>query len=377
MNSDTQPNVFLVTGDDPAMIAAETAKVIRRVAGDNPDPFCLDILREREGVALADLVRQAVRAVLSPPFLGGHKTVWLKEFSGFGADSASATPKTPEAAALRELAAQIVKGLPADIVLVMDGPGADLEKPLAKACAARGKVIACDRPKLRNRDWRSEMRGLIERRAADKGASLPAEVVDYLTDVIGTDTGRIEGELEKLICYAGGPGQPISREAAEQLCVGQGEELPWALTNALGRRDVGEALRTIRVLLEEGRDDGQGARALLGQMARFYRELLQMKVFMAERGLRSPQAVVGALQRLSSEEKERYREEGLGVVTGNAFRGRPLAEQAGAYSGPELIAALRGLRDAYLRCVTSGVPERVALEDMVIRTAAPAAPPRR
>lgn len=377
MSNDGQPNVFLVTGNDPAMIAVETAKIVRRVAGDDPDPFALDVMREREGIALPDLIRQVVRAVLSPPFLGGHKTVWLKEFSGFGADSAGAAPKDPEAAALRELTEQIVKGIPADVVLVLDGPGADLEKPLAKACRARGQVLSCDRPSLRNRDWRGEMRGLIERRAADKGANLSAEVVDYLTDVMGTDTGRIDGELEKLICYAGGPGQPIRREAAEQLCTGQGEELPWALTNALGRRDVAEALRCIRVLLEEGRDDALGARTLLGQMARFYRELLQMKVFMAERNLRSPQAVVGTLQRLRPEEKEACRQDGLAVAAGNAFRGRPLAEQAEAYSGPELIEAVRGLRDAYVRCVTAGVPERVALEDIVMRTAAPAARLRR
>ena len=377
MSNDGQPNVFLVTGNDPAMIAVEAAKIVRRVAGDDPDPFALDVMREREGMALADLVRQVVRAVLSPPFLGGCKTVWLKEFSGFGADSASAAPKDPEAAALRELTEQIVKGVPTDVVLVLDGAGADLDKPLAKACRARGQVLSCDRPSLRNRDWRGEMRGLIERRAADKGANLSAEVVDYLTDVMGTDTGRIDGELEKLICYAGGPGQPIRREAAEQLCTGQGEELPWALTNALGRRDVAEALRCIRVLLEESRDDALGARTLLGQMARFYRELLQMKVFMAERNLRSPQAVVGALQRLRPEEKEACRQDGLAVAAGNAFRGRPLAEQAEAYSGPELIEAVRGLRDAYVRCVTAGVPERVALEDIVIRTATPAARLRR
>ncbi len=377
MSNDGQPNVFLVTGNDPAMIAVETAKIVRRVAGDDPDAFALDVMREREGIALPDLVRQVVRAVLSPPFLGGRKTVWLKEFSGFGADRAGAAPKDPEAAALRELTEQIVKGIPADVVLVLDGPGADLDKPLAKACRARGQVLSCNRPSLRNRDWRGEMRGLIERRAADKGADLSTEVVDYLTDVMGTDTGRIDGELEKLICYAGGPGQPIRREAAEQLCTGQGEELPWALINALGRRDVAEALRCIRVLLEEGRDDALGARTLLGQMARFYRELLQMKVFMAERNLRSPQAVVGALQRLRPEEKEACRQDGLAVATGNAFRGRPLAEQAEAYSGPELIEAVRGLRDAYVRCVTAGVPERVALEDIVIRTAAPAARLRR
>jgi hypothetical protein len=44
---------------------------------------------------------------------------------------------------------------------------------------------------------------------------------------------------------------------------------------------------------------------------------------------------------------------------------------AEAYSGVELIEAVRAARDAYLRCITSSVSERVVLEEIVIRTAAP------
>ena len=373
MNSAAQANVFLVTGDDPAMIAVEAAKIVHRVAGEKPDAFALDIVREHEGAEAIEVLRQVLRSVQTPPFLGTRKTVWLKGFSGFASESAAAVPKTPEAVALRELAERISKGVPGDIALVLDGPGADPGKPLASACRGGGELVLCNRPTLRQREWRHDMRVLLERRAADKGLKLPAAVADYLTDILGTDTARLEGELEKLICYIGGPDQPVTRADAEQVCVGEGEELPWALSNALGRRELEEALRLIRVLLEQAADEGDGARSLLGQTAKFYRELLQMKVFMVERGLRTPQAVVMALQGLSAEEKERCRAEGLAVAAGNAFRGRPLAEQAEGYSGAELIAAVRTVRDAYLRCITSSVGERAVLEDVVSRTVAPAA----
>ena len=376
-SSTAGPNVFLVTGNDPALVAAETARIIREVAGSDPDPFALEVVRETDDSAPEEILRQVARAVQTPPFLGGRKTVWLRDFSGFAADSAAAKTKSPDATALRDLAEIIEKGIPADVVLVMDGPGVDSRKPLAKACQARGKVIVCERPSLRQRQWREEMNAVIRRRADERGVRLGADVVELLTDCLGTDTARIESELEKLICYAGGPEGPITCEAVEALCHGQGEELPWALTNALGRRDLTEALRIIGVLLQQSGDEGTGARALLGQMARFYRELLETKVFMAERRLRSPQALVNALQGMTPEEKARCSAAGLGIVNGSPYRGRPLAEQSGLYSGPELIAALRGLRDAFLRCVTAGVPERVALEEIVIRTAAAPAPSRR
>lgn len=377
-SSKDRPNVFLVTGNDPALVAAETARVVREAAGIDPDPFALEVVREADGSAPEEVLRQVARAVQTPPFLGGRKTVWLRDFSGFAADSAAAKTKTAEAAALRDLAELIEKGISAEVVLVMDGPGVDQRKPLAKACQARGRVIVCERPNLRQRQWRDDMSAVIRRRADERGVSLAAEVVEYLTDCLGTDTARVESELEKLICYAGGPDQAITREAAEALCQGQAEELPWALTNALGRRDLPEALRVIGVLLQQdSRDDGAVARSLLGQMGRFFRELLEAKVFMAERRLRSPQAMVNALLGLTPEEKARCLAAGLTIVDGSPYRGRPLAEQAGLYSGPELVAALRGLRDAFLRCVTAGVPERVALEEIVMRTTAATAPSRR
>lgn len=256
MNSPGKANVFLITGDDAASIAAETAAIIAREAGPDPDPFRLDVFREREGADRAELVRQAIRSLLSPPFLGGRKTVWLKDFSGFEDESGGAQPKGPEAVALRELAVRIAAGVPGDIVLVLSGPGADPAKPLAQACAANGQVIACTRPTLRDRQWRGVMRERIEARAAEKGARLAREAIDYLVEALGTDTAAIPGEIEKLICYVGGPEQPIRVQDAEAVCCGRGEELPWALSNALGARDATAVLGAVSVLLAQGGDEG-------------------------------------------------------------------------------------------------------------------------
>jgi DNA polymerase III delta subunit len=219
------------------------------------------------------------------------------------------------------------------------------------------------------------MRELIAERAAEKGLRLPPEVLEYLVAALGTDTGRIPGELEKLICYAGGPDRPVSVEDAEQVCPGSGEELPWALSNALGRRNLGEALRVIQVLLEQSRDEDQAARSLLGQTAKYFRELLQVKVFMTENGLGSPGALVGALQRLTPEQKQRCLADGLPVLAASAFRCKALAGDAKKYSGPDLVEAVGAVHDAYLKCLTSGTPERIALEEVVTRIAAPPATP--
>lgn len=365
-DSPTTANVVLVSGDDDSMIEVETRRFLTHFAGPDPDPFSLDVVRERDGVSTPQVIHELIRALKSPAFLGSHKTVWLRNFSAFKAEG-TARSKTADAKALRELAELIETGIPPGISLLMNGPGLDRRKRLATVCEQHGKLVFCSRPNLRSREWQRQMAALIERRAVDKGMTLPPDVRDYLVDIIGTDTNRIDGELEKLICYAGGPEQNITRADAEKICLGDGEEISWALSDALGKRDVAEALRIIGVLLRHHRDSAQGARSLLAQTARYYRELLQAKVFMATRKLGNPRSVQRELQALSQEEQRRYIEDGLAVVGMNSYRVRILAEQAAAYQGAELIEAVRVFRDAYLKCITSNVLERVALEEAIMR----------
>jgi len=364
---------FLVTGDDEATIETETQRLLARVAGPAPDAFSLDVVRDRSGASATDLLREVIRSLKAPPFMGGHKTVWLQNFSLFGSEG-TARSKGPEAQAFRELADLIEADLSHDVYLLMNGPGADPKKRLATVCAAKGGLVLCPRPSIRSREWQQQMRALLERNASDKGLALPRDVADFLVDAIGTDTGRIEGELEKLICYIGGPDKPVTRHDAEQICISQGEEISWALSDALGKRDAAEALRVVGVLLQSQRDAAQGARSLLAQTARYYRELLQAKVFMASRRLSNPRSVQNELRDLSPEDRDRYVEDGITIVGTNAYRVRLLAEQAAIYQGAELIEAVRALRDAYLKCITSSVSERVALEEVIIRVTA--LPPR-
>jgi DNA polymerase III delta subunit len=365
--SDTDSsNVFLISGDDEAMIEAEAAKIVRRVAGDNPDPFALDVIREHDGASTADVINQVVRSILSPSFLGGRKTVWLQNFSSFGSEG-TASSKGAEAAAFRALAEHIKQGVPEDIVLIMSGPGIDGKKALARACGKHGVLTRFQKPDVTDRKWTDAMRTAIQTRAADKGISLPPEVCEFLVGALGTDTGRIEGELEKLICYCGGPEAPITLADAEALVSSQGEEASWALSNAVGDRNIGDALRVVDVLMRQSKDTDRTGRSLIGQTARFFRELLQVKIFMAMRRMRSARAMRSVLEGLSPEEKQACREQGMGFVDSHWYRGTMLAEQSRRYEGHELIEALRACRDAYWKAISSAMSSRITLEEMLVR----------
>jgi len=366
MPSPAENNVFLVTGDDEPVIRHESEKLARQLAGENPDPFALDIFREQDALATAELLRQLMHSLKSPSFLGGRKTVWLQHFNSFASEG-TATGQTAEAKAFRELVEMIKQGLPGDIVLLMDGPGVDGKKALSKACKDKGQLVLCQKPNVRDRNWQAAMGELVAQRAAAKGAKLPREVCLFLAGAIGTDTAAIESEVEKLICFCGD--QPITLAAAEEICTGQGEEVYWALTDALGERDAAEALRVVNTLLSQTNTDPEYAsRNLLGQVASFYRQLLQILLFMARERIGAG-SVKSALDQLTEEERNTLLADGFEVAGMNSWRAQNLAKGANRYQGQELVDAVCAVRDAYRRCITANVSVRILLEETILRLA--------
>jgi len=304
--------------------------------------------------------------VLSPPFLGGRKTVWLQGFGSFGAEG-TATSKSADAQAFRRLAEVIRKGVPADVFLVLSGPGIDSRKALHQACQEAGEVVLCQKPDVRNWRWREAMAEVVRSRAEAKKVTLSEEVCAYLVEVLGTDTGRVDTELEKLICYCGGTGEPLTLAAAEEICRGDGETASWAIRDVVGTRDLDQVLALVDKLLRPEKDPDSAVLGLLAQIAAHLRQLLQVRVFMQERRLRRSDDVSGALRGLGQEELAACRARGLEFVDFHTYRNLQLGRQATNYSGPELVRGIVAARDTYWRCVSSEVAKRALLEEFLMR----------
>ncbi|HPY89847.1 MAG TPA: hypothetical protein PLE92_06175 [Lentisphaeria bacterium] len=355
-------NIYLISGNDESQIRADAEKTALALAGPDPDPFVLEVFQEDDSGPTAALLHGLLRSLLSPPFLGGRKTVWLKHFSGFDSEGDKSS-KAGVPAALRELTDLIRRGLPEDIALLMNGPGIDRRRALFKACEERGEVRFYNRPDPKSRTWRQDMAACIRAAAADKGVRLAHDVCDYFVDALGTDTSRIHCELEKLICYCGGPEAPITLADAQQVCVGKGEEMAWALGEMLGKRNLSEALRVVDVLLEQSKEGERNARSMLINAANFFRVALQLRVVMEEYRLNSPAALKRFVETIDAKTKQSLLADGMEFVEFHSYRAMMLAEQAGRYSPSEMIQAIRRLRDGLRRCMSSSISPRLALED--------------
>lgn len=358
-------NIHLITGNDDTQIALAADALFREYAGDDPDPFASDVITVKEGEQPAAALAQLVNSVMTPSFLGGTKTVWLKHFPAFD-DEGTAKSESVTGKALHALADRLKNGLPEGVVLIMDGPGCDKKKSFWKTCQSVADVREFSKLDMKNRDWKESMAGIIRDAAQRHALNLDFAVVDALVDMLGCNSDAVDGELEKLACYCGEGVVPTVADV-EAICTACGEEQAWALNDCLGKRDLRAALAATENMVSCDKDPGGRARGLLFSVANIFHDMLNIIVFMAENKLRSGRDLKSFLERQSEETKKKYRAEKNAVGMMHPYRAMLLADQVVRYTPHEMIRAIVAIRDAMWQTTSSEINPVVALENALIK----------
>ena len=361
-----ESNLYLVTGNDEARVVCESQRLFRKYAGENPDPFSAEIYEENEDSDASALINQVTRSIKTPSLLGMQpKVIWLKHYSAFGKEGDKKS-SSAEAVAMRGLVATLKDGLSDDTILIMDGSGVDKRKQFFKCISEHGSVLEFNKPDMTSRGWEEEMRACIKAVAVEKGVALSPQAEGYLLDVLGVDTARIDAELEKIICFRGSTDGVIELEDVAPVCVGKGEEMSWALSDMLGKRDIREALRVVDVLISQNHGNETYAFSMLFAAAKFFCQAIRIQVFMAENKIKTPVALKTSVMGMSPADKEAAVRRGMDFVNFNPYRIQNMAADVMRYSPQEVIHAVKVFRDAIWQCTSSAGSSRMILENALL-----------
>ncbi|MCM8525522.1 MAG: hypothetical protein NE327_03330, partial [Lentisphaeraceae bacterium] len=191
-------NLVLITGDDEDLIRKKTSEAVKAAAGEDPDEFSLDVIKETDDSTPVQLLTDLIKSVQTPSFFG-KKTVCLSNCD-FLDQEGKKTDNAPIPKQMRALAELISEGIPSDIILIISGPGIDSRKSLFKACKGQDAEIHNFKKLQLTGKWKDQITALIRQQAREKNLNLQHNAIEYLTEVIGTDSGRIHSELEKIAC---------------------------------------------------------------------------------------------------------------------------------------------------------------------------------
>ena len=360
-------HLHLVCGSEEYLVKENARRLVKSLAPKGGGEFAVEIVDG--AVTRADEAVKAVYRVLEAintlGFFSTEKLIWLKDANFFGTDRTSAAAVVTEAAG--ELTAALKKGLPAGVTLLISAAEMDKRRAFYLACDKLGEVAMFDAiDPLKDRQWEGKVTDFITAHARALGKNVSHPAVAQIIELNGANLRQIETELEKIAAYVGDRG---TIEPADVRAVGSAsrEAIAWDLNDAVGQRDLGKALRLLDRLLFQGEE----VMGLLFAIASRIRQMLILRELVDRKLLRPGgdyMQLKGQLDRMpASVHDEMPTDRKLNPLAQHPFPVFKTLQQAVKYTRPQLIRAMQWLLDANQQLVTSSLPDRLTVEELLAR----------
>ena len=266
-------NLHIFIGEDDYLIGEMAKKVVGDGAG-------LEVIDSRnssnEELRLRD-IREADASFSTPPFLDPRKVTWWKNvgFLPGGATRKGEDEKVSEAVkeALARFAEKLAASpLPENQHFILSGPHLLKTSTIAKrlATVAEMAVFAAGKP------WEVARQAVVRviDLAAEDGLKFAPGAAEKFVSVVGTDSRSLVSELAKMRAYLGEGETTVTAAAVDAVtCPGVGVEPEvWAITDAIGERDLGKALAATEKF------EGSGGFAVLVTtvVEKFFRQMIDV-----------------------------------------------------------------------------------------------------
>ncbi len=356
---------FAVLGSDDVEVKRLARELALKLNPQDADEFGQEVI---DGCAAnsddaAQKIHDAINALLTFPFFGGAKLVWLKD-ANFLADN----PMGRSAAvteALEQLAATLEKGVPEQTIFLLSASETDKRRTFYKSLAKFAKVETHDRLDTSKAGWEDEAALLVRRLAGERQLQFADESLELFVLFTGGDRRIVASELEKLDLYLGPTSRRVTEDLVRLLVPLSRAGIIWELGTALSERHVRRALGLLDQLLFQGES---AIGILIVAIIPTVRNLLLVKDLMTRHRLPKPAQPFffgKTLERLSPDalaHLPRKKDGGL-----NTFPLGIAALHAQRYDLPKLQAALADCLEANAKLVTSALDAKTVLSQLIVR----------
>jgi len=315
----------------------------------------------------ATRIHQTIEALLTLPFFGGDKLVWLKNANFLGDSVMGRSAAVLEA--LEKLVETLEVGLPTGVRFLLSAPEIDKRRAFYKALGKLGNLEIFDKLDTSRSGWEEEAASVVRERAEALGLRLRGEALELFVLQTGGDSRQIDNELQKLDLYLGTSRREVSVDDVRLMVPASRAGVVFELGNALAARDLSGALALVEQLLFQGET---AIAILLVAIIPTVRNLLLAKDLMQRYRLSRPAApfhFTGTLNRLPAEATDHLPRKKDGGI--NTYALGIAAMHAQRYTLAELRAAMGACLEANVALVSSGLEARTVLTELVVKIAAP------
>ena len=197
--------MFLVYGTDDLSATRKADEIANRLCPPDEQAFGLETISPEPGLDSADpvcaVLRNVAEALLTPSFLGGAKTVYLRGAPFF--NPLAEPGKFADVKAETERLVELLKnGLPDGVSFVLLTDSVNKSTTFYKTFQSRGEVHAFDEPEKKS-EAEEDFIPQLEKRMSELGLAMPRPVFNALLDRTGYNLRQATAEIEKLSLYLG------------------------------------------------------------------------------------------------------------------------------------------------------------------------------
>ena len=244
--------LFLVYGTDDLSATRKADEIAARLCPPENQAFGLETLQPEPGIdaeAICAFLRNVVEALLTPSFLGGDKTVFVRGAPFF--DPLTEPGKFAGVKAeVERLVDRLKQGLPEGVFFVLLTDKVNKSTTFYKTFKSLGDVHVFDEPE-KDKEAEEDFIPRVEKMLADQGLSMPRPVFNAFLDRTGYSLRQAENEIEKLAVYLGD--RKTASLADVQLMVAPIRESKfWEFADTFCDGDLAETLQVMRRMFAQG-----------------------------------------------------------------------------------------------------------------------------
>ena len=244
--------LFLVHGSDDLSALRKADEIASRLCPPAEQAFGLETLSpdaDANADAVCSFLRNVLEAIMTPPFLGGNKTVYVRGapfFNPLVEPGKFASVKTET----ERLVERLKTGLPDGVFLVLLTDSVNKSTSFYKTFQKLGEVHAFDEPE-KEKEAEMDFIPKIEALLAQTGIAMPGNVLSVFLDRTGYNLRHVTAEIEKLSLYLGDR-KKASLDDVYLMVAPIREGKFWEFADAFCKGDLANTLRVMHRLLGQG-----------------------------------------------------------------------------------------------------------------------------
>jgi DNA polymerase-3 subunit delta len=365
------PALALICGDDEFAVKQRAKQIYIQWSEElgGMDHEIIDASVSNSGDALTAIakLREALNTL---PFFGSGKVVWLRDCNFLGDERAASAQAVTET--LNEVADELKNFIWQNVRLLISAGKVDKRKTFFKTLDKIGSVESFAGLSADDKDWVERAEVAARTAVRERKKEISEEALAELVSRVGPNARQLESEIEKLSMFTGDKSKIEFADVA-MICSRNKTARAFALGDALGDRNLPVLLKRLDEELWEAKFDSKKSEiGLLYGLIGKIRAMLLLKEMLRE-GWIKPEMdynrFKSQLERVPADNLPADRR--FNPLALNPYVLYKALSQAKKYSQSELVRAMDLLLRCNQRLVSSGLDEKLVLQQALVQIVAP------